>query len=338
MLLPTLDALAFLHRQNLVHGQLKPANLMVVDDQLKLSSDTVSPAGEPRAGAIRSSVYDPPEAVNGTLSPAGDIWGLAITMVEALTQRVPEWPDEQSEIAQLPTSLPPTFADTAQRCLRRDPAGRPTATELIAEFKPTPPAPTVAIPRAIVPEAPAIVREASQTASPQSPKQRWLVPSIAGALVLLVAIWAGSRLFQSQPKPSAPSAAAAPTVVLNPEAPLPVPPRPVSRPDSPRSDQPAPVADSSPAVIHKHIPVVPRSARRTIRGRIKVAVLVTVDRSGKVVDAPLEIPGSSRYFARLATEAARKWRFASDNQDSRQWLVTFEFSRGGTTARATPRS
>jgi len=37
MLLPTLDALAFLHRKNLVQGQLKPANLLVVNDQLKLA-------------------------------------------------------------------------------------------------------------------------------------------------------------------------------------------------------------------------------------------------------------------------------------------------------------
>ena len=43
LLLPTLDALAFLHRKNLVQGQLKPANFLVVNDQLKLASDTVRP-------------------------------------------------------------------------------------------------------------------------------------------------------------------------------------------------------------------------------------------------------------------------------------------------------
>src|SRR5580698_7952557 len=36
LLLPTLDALAFLHGKNLVQGQLKPANFLVVNDQLKL--------------------------------------------------------------------------------------------------------------------------------------------------------------------------------------------------------------------------------------------------------------------------------------------------------------
>ena len=40
-LLPgTLDALAYLHGQNLVQGGLKPSNFLVVHDQLKLASDT----------------------------------------------------------------------------------------------------------------------------------------------------------------------------------------------------------------------------------------------------------------------------------------------------------
>jgi TonB family protein len=91
-------------------------------------------------------------------------------------------------------------------------------------------------------------------------------------------------------------------------------------------------------VLHQQIPDVPRGIRESIRGHIKVAVRVTVDRSGSVVDATLQNPVSSRYFARLATAAARKWRFSSDNQDSREWLLHFEFSRDGVTGTATPRS
>src|ERR1035441_5485748 len=44
LLPPTLDALAFLHGKNLVHCRLKPPNFLVVNDQLKLSSDSVRPA------------------------------------------------------------------------------------------------------------------------------------------------------------------------------------------------------------------------------------------------------------------------------------------------------
>jgi hypothetical protein len=49
MLLPTLDALTFLHGQDLVQGQLKPTNILVVGEQLKLASDTVRRLSE---GAI----------------------------------------------------------------------------------------------------------------------------------------------------------------------------------------------------------------------------------------------------------------------------------------------
>ena len=75
MLPPALEALAFLHRKNLVHGQLKPANLLVVGDQLKLASDTIRPAGEPRASSVAPSLYDPPEAHHGRSTPAARCLG-----------------------------------------------------------------------------------------------------------------------------------------------------------------------------------------------------------------------------------------------------------------------
>ena len=353
MLLPALDALAFLHGKNLVQGQLKPANFLVVNDQLKLASDTIRPAGEPRASIAKSSLYDPPEAKNGRISAAGDIWGLGITLVEALTQSLP-WPGERSETASLPTTLPATFANAVQRCLSHNPASRPTATDLAFQFKRAPP--LVSVPQAVVRAAP--IRVAPPR---QSPKQRWLLPTIvAGAVLILgVAVWAGLRLFQNHPNSqrpapqtaaapaaapqtpatplSAPPAVAAPAASAKSRTSKPAPPRPVSR----RSAQPAqPLADASPSpVVHEQIPSVPRSARATIHGHIKVAVLVIVDPSGNVIDALLQNPGPSWYFARLAREAARKWTFApADKQDSRQWLLRFEFSRGGTTGHAaTPR-
>lgn len=171
------------------------------------------------------------------------------------------------------------------------------------------------------------------------------VTVIAAAMLIAVMVisWGGWRLFRGH-TPTAPLAAA-----VEPSAP-PVGEAPVAAPSSPPTPQAlataavhskaspaAAAADSS--VLHAQIPAVSRSAQRTIRGHIKVAVLVTVDRLGNVVAAMLEYAGPSPYFARLGREAARKWQFApSAQQDSRKWLVKFEFSRDGTTGHASPRS
>ena len=45
MLDPVLDALSYLHSKGFVHGHLKPSNILVVEDQVKLSSDSLHGAG-----------------------------------------------------------------------------------------------------------------------------------------------------------------------------------------------------------------------------------------------------------------------------------------------------
>jgi TonB family protein len=333
LLLPTLNALAFLHRQNLVQGQLKPANILVVNDQLKLASDTVRPAGESTANFTKSSVYDPPEAKDRGYSEAGDIWGLGITVVEALTQHPPSWPDSESETAVLPAALPPMFAEIVRQCLNRNPANRPTVAELEAQIKPAPqlpasvPQPPVSVPKPLVSVPEPRAREVPNraTSPEESLKQRFFFPAIAVLLIVVVAGWVGLRVLSSRT-----------SVERNaPETPL------SASPEVPAPDQPAqPLANRLPSVLHEGIPDVPRGARNTIHGHIKVAVRVTVDSSGNVVDETLENPGRSKYFARLATDAARKWKFApADNQNSRKWLLRFEFTRSGATGHAaTPRS
>src|SRR5580658_1852402 len=88
MLVPILDALAFLHGQNLVQGQLKPSNILVVGDQLKLASDTIRRVGKITVGTSPLSTYDPPEARHGSAT-ASDVWALGVSLSEALGHRPP---------------------------------------------------------------------------------------------------------------------------------------------------------------------------------------------------------------------------------------------------------
>jgi TonB family protein len=407
-LLPTLDALAFLHGKNLVHGQLKPPNVLVVDDRVKLSSDNVRPAGDSSAATAEPSLYDAPEAKDGRISAAGDIWALGVTIVEALTQSPPAWPDERREIVSWPAALPSAFVSIVRRCLSRYPAGRPTITDLKALIKRVAQAPAASATEAAVSEAhepkievtkaavteavaeatviKAVAAEAAAAETPvteaavaavtgpataavtegavaalteaaasqaavsnaavsnaaanEPPRQaaaaelpvarRLSGPAIAAAaLAVLAVIWIGWRLFHSHPN-NLPQPASSNSQPSSPQA----APRAATAQNLPAS-APAPASTpalASAAVVHQAIPDVPRHARESIRGRIKITVRVTVDRSGNVVGERLVNSGSSKYFARLATNAAAKWKFVpADKQGSREWLLQFEFTRGGAT-------
>jgi TonB family protein len=385
LLVPTLDALAFLHRENWVQGQLKPSNFLVVNDQLKLATDTIRPVAVSRVGLEHPSIYEPPESDTGDVSAAGDIWALGVTLVEALTQYPPTWLGGRGEAPSFPTNLPPTFAATVQRCLSRDPADRPTVAELQSQTKPTAAAPPAtprppARPEPVIPvpqPEPAMRAQSRQFSElAEEPKRGVLVPALLALLVVGGVVWGGSRLWRGHAKPAqtaetvAPETTAAPadTPASPPEAPVPAPSSQAktpttaapsaSAPDMPTSSRKSarggstpppngaaashgqsPAADGS-NVVHQEIPTVSPSARATIHGHVKVGVRVTVDKTGRVVHESLDNPGPSRYFNRLASEAARKWRFAAaDDRGSREWLLRFEFGRDGTTVHAVgPRS
>lgn len=332
MLIPTLDVLAFLHRQNLVHTQLKAPNFLVVNDQLKLASDTIRPA---------DLVTD----------ADGDIRGLGAIIVEALTQT----PAGSDDTSSLPGPVPARFADLVSRCLGRDPSRRPSLSDLAALINPAtqvlsqpvapsppavpgpaasapmPSAPIVSPQTAAPPEPVAIVgsvahprSQPGQKPAPAPVAPPGLIRAAAVALVVLVAIWAGVRALRNHPGSPPPSVSAASSAPQHAEPAV--------------SPPPAASASATPGVLHEEMPVISRSARESIRGQIKVAVRVTVDRSGNVAAANVEVQGSSKYFARAATDAAKKWKFSpADAGNAREWLLQFEFSRNGATGHAISR-
>jgi serine/threonine-protein kinase len=342
MLRPMVDALAFLHGNNWVHRQIKPTNVCVVNDEVKLASDTIGRAGEALAGTPADfSSYDPPEKKDGSISTAGDIWSLAMTAVAALTQQAPEWRDEPSDTLSLPPTVPPAFANMLKRCLSRDPARRPTIAELQVQVEdrgaagPVPQRTASEAPERTASEAP--VRTARETGA------RLSLGLVAGGVVLLLAaVWGGMRLMRAHGHSADAGSQTARTAYAPsaPPRPSPAPPAASAQltPSTPPT-APATAVAATRAVLHKEMPVVPASALRTVRGHIQVTVRVTVDPSGKVVDEALKYSGSSKYFARLASDAAKKWRFdRAANQAPREWLLQFEFTRAGVIANAGPRS
>jgi len=102
-------------------------------------------------------------------------------------------------------------------------------------------------------------------------------------------------------------------------------------PPRPSRSEPA----TSPPALHAEIPEVSPSARRTIIGHIKIWVRVIVEQDGSVYAATADRLGPSRYFQRVAVEAAKKWTFPPINVPSRRLMqIRFDFSRDGTTGHA----
>ena len=372
MLLPVLDALVFLHANQLIQGQLKPSNILVIDDQVKLASDTIEPTGAAVPGIVRSSVYDAPETASGHRLPAGDMWALGVTIVQALTQHAPAWTDARPPAPVLPAHFPRDFIDVVLGCLHQNPTERPTPEELKAQISGEITAPLAVLPEPVAtapepakPAAPParrepavsneparqeparqepvltepvraeIVRRAVATAtaskaSHETPK-RSIIPLLAGVVIGLVVIWAGSRLFHKAR--NAPPGAAA-EVQSAPDAQQPLTAAPPARAVAPPPPIPA-EPKLSPGVLHQELPTVARSANETIHGHLRVVVRVVVNRSGNVIDQTLEDPGPSKYFARLASVAAREWKFAAtDDHGTREWLLRFDFSKDHVSAKA----
>ncbi len=362
MLLPTLDALAFLHGRNLVQGQLKPANILVVGDQLKLASDTIRRVSEGTMTGSTPTVSDPPEARYGSSSTAGDVWALGVSLCEALTRR-PLWGvGEPSEAAVLPADFSLVFREVVARCLSPSPQDRPSVSELmtwararsagsapaaaIQPLTPGPPEPRTPEPRTPerAPRPTASPQAAPEPARParsvgQSQRPQPLLAVMLGVVVVLMLGWTGLRMFRTHrtpvpPLPAVQAPAELPSQTPSDAAPaaaeLRAPVSAGSTTNPGRSD----VATSPPA-LHEVVPEVPWSARRTIRGHIKVWVRVIVDQDGSVLAAAADRTGPSSYFQRLAIEAAKKWTFPPIDTPSRRMMqVRFDFSRDGTTARA----
>jgi TonB family protein len=352
MLTPILDALAYLKSQGFAHGRLRPSNILVVDDQLKLSADCIGfVAGFPMNG-LELDEYAAPEVRRGQVTTAADVWSLGMTLVATLTQ-VPA-PFSVGEDPVIPAAVPEPFARIARECLRADPAKRCTLEEIRSILEPNAaPADAEKVPAAIAWSPPA------KRAGNRMPVLIATVAVVVLAAAALIARHAGFRTTKGPQE--------APQVTQSTDTSTPNPnpgpaagnaaqkPSPAGRTGQAGAAQPAGTSRTSPVrsassglesttrgngregVIKRVIPDVLPKALESIRGRVDVGIRVTVSPAGDVTNATLENPSRSQYFNRLALDAARQWRFAAGPGDATPlgaWQVHFEFRQDGIDAGA----
>jgi TonB family protein len=340
LLPPVLRALQYVHDKGIVHGHIQPSNILAIGDQVKLSSDSLGVPGERIRGVGAASAYDSPEAATGAVSTAADVWQLGMTLIEVLTQRLPVWDRARGSAPEVPAAVPEPFRTIVGQCLQVDAGKRWTVAEI----------------------GYALEGNGQRPASFQSERAA-SAPAISGQhkafakwpyLLGLVAAVAVAFFFMARPKPPGPS-----TEVRSAQTPqgaagegsqsaqAPAQPEPTAIPATPGeakagdvkppANPEAVATDNRSGVVRRVVPQVSPSARRTIRGKIKVRVRVEVDAAGNVAKATLESAGPSQYFSRIALEAARGWKFSpaqADGSGVREWKLQFAFSRTNTEASA----
>jgi TonB family protein len=300
MLRAVIDVLSFVHAKGFVHGHIKPANIMAVGDQLKISSDCLQLSGKASDRGLEPSVYTAPEAVAGAMSPASDVWSLGMALVAALSQNPLAWDRSGQRDPVVPDSIPEPFREIARECLRLDPNQRCTLERVRARLQ---------------------MAGASKNAGLTRIKPRtWL---LIAAQVFLIALLAGLWLVTHRGAVQSRQETVKTEKPVSSTAPLPSPP----------------AANVSTGVIQgsvtqRVLPSVPRTASNTIQGKVKVTVRVVVDSTGNVSTATLESPGPSKYFAGLALAVARHWKFKPAQLDgqpvSSKWTLRFRFGRATT--------
>jgi TonB family protein len=319
MLGPILDALAYLHGRGLVHGRVKPSNILVVGDRVKLPVESVRRAGVNSRPLEKLRVYDAPEVALGSRLPASDVWSVGVTLVEALEQHPPAWDRSSRRDPTVPVEIPEPFAVIARACLRFDADKRATLRDLKALLNPSP---SLQEPANEIDQ----VAPAGIATDPPAPGDRAgfnprVAAIIAAVLILLaVTVFALMRSHPSQPPASATASPAS-------QAEHPHPPSPIAQ---------VPAHDAGTArgeVTERVMPAVAASANRTIHGKVDETIRVDVDSEGRVTNARIESRSPSRYFGSKALEAARRWRFKPARQDGKAvpsaWRLRFQFRRSG---------
>ncbi len=323
MLGPVLDALAYLHEKSLVHGGLKPSNILVVDDQVKLSIEEVQAAGTVNRPAQTLGIHDAPECAGGTISPAADVWSLGVMLVEALTQHPPVWERSAQSDPVVQESMPEPFAGIAREALRTEPARRCSLGEIGNRLD----------------GVQSARNEAGAEAGGEGAKLRWAVLAAAAIVVIaLIAIFYPRSPQTESPQPAAVEQQTEPAIT-KPSASSPAPESQRSKPAVAPAVEPAvePVPVSAPvnnaAVVEQVLPEVSAKAMASIHGQFGVRVRVEVDAAGAVSDATLDSPGPSQYFAQAALEAARHWKFkpvqVKGQPVASVWMLQFQFKQSG---------
>jgi TonB family protein len=134
MIEPVIETLAFLHQQGWAHTRVHPGNILAMGDQIKLSSDPVTPLDERPGIAAKSEGFAAPEWGSVDATVAQDVWSLGASIVAAMTQKPPAFREDGG--LELGAEIPEPLAGIAREALKADTAQRISIAGIRAKLDP----------------------------------------------------------------------------------------------------------------------------------------------------------------------------------------------------------